>query len=103
LLTGGLATLLTVGLSNQDLALKHTMNLNPKLIIPFDEIKFKEFIGSGEFGSKCFRRLLKSVCDTFAVFQVVRKGEWAKREIAIKQIKDDDMMQSFLQEANLMA
>jgi hypothetical protein len=34
---------------------------------------------------------------------VVHRGEWNKRNVAIKQIKDSDLMESFLEEANLMA
>lgn len=50
----GLITKLTIGLSNEHLALKYTININPKLIIALNELKINEIIGTGEFGSNYF-------------------------------------------------
>ena len=57
----GLVIKLNVGLSSSDLPLRSSLNLNPKLVIPLNELKCMEFVGKGEFGSKYFNNWSPSV------------------------------------------
>jgi predicted Ser/Thr protein kinase len=53
-------------------------------IVPLNDLKFEEIIGSGEFAN-------------------VRKGQWKNHEVAIKQFKDtSSLVSNLLEEANIM-
>ena len=78
-----LCTNLTIGLSSNNL-ISDSQLCNRMTIVPLNDLKFEEIIGSGEFAN-------------------VRKGQWKNHEVAIKQFKDtSSLVSNLLEEANIM-
>jgi hypothetical protein len=78
-----LCTNLTIGLSSHNL-ISGSQVANQMTIVPLNELKFEDIIGSGEFAN-------------------VRKGWWRNHQVAIKQFKDTSTsVSNLLQEANIM-
>jgi len=78
-----LSTNLTIGLSSKNLIIDSQLS-DRITIVPLNELKFEEIIGSGEFA-------------------YVRKGWWKNQQVAIKQFKDTaSSISNLLQEANIM-